>query len=225
MARSSDSDSWARTPASPTASSRSRRVTASSRPGHGSHGSTGASVPNGMSAPPSTSDAPWVAVRLRPGAPRATSRLGVHPQVDRLDRCGDPAATESRHIEWIGQLDVLEAGRERRPTDRRLEGVEAGSHRAVADGVDLGGDPVRRRSVGELGQPLGRREEQAERSGRRRRSIGLGLEGLAASPRCAMRASRRRTASSSRPSPGRDRPQACRPSAGHDGSPSRGPLP
>ncbi len=120
--------------------------------------------------------APWVATRLGPGAPGAPCRLGVHPQVDRLDGCGDPRrpnrGTSTGSASWTCSRRGVNAVR---PTVGSRASRQARTAPSPMAWIWVAIPCVAARSAS-AAEPLGWREEQAERSGRRRRAIGLGLE-------------------------------------------------
>ena len=129
------------------------RVTAHAIPGHGSGGSTGASVPNGMTAPPASSAPIGNARGVRAIAPQPASLVDVGAQVDRLHRGGDPERREPADVGRIDELRVLHARHQGRRPDGRGERVEGRAHRGVADPVDLRRDPQRRGPRRRLAQP------------------------------------------------------------------------
>ena len=157
----------------------STRVTAIDSPGHGSIGSTGASVPNATTAPRlDRAMRHRVAARLRPVAPERRAIARVGPDVDRLDRGRDPGRGEPGAIVRMEQLDVLEARHQRRPAGRRLEHVERGPDAPVADRVDLRRDPgVGRAPRDAASRSGGGQPDPALRAGRQR-PARLGLDRL-----------------------------------------------
>ena len=56
-----------------------------------------------------------------------------------------PERGEARDVGRGDELDVLHARHQRRPADRRRQGVKRRPDRRVPDPVDLGGDPQRGR--------------------------------------------------------------------------------
>ena len=70
--------------------------------------------------------------------------------MDGLDAGRDAGLREAAAIGRVEQLDVLESRHERHARGGRLEGVERGPDRRVADRVDLRGDPAGRRPRDEL---------------------------------------------------------------------------
>ena len=170
------------------------RVTAQATPGHGSTGSTGASVPVGMSAPVAR-DRPE---RIGPGvgavAPQPARLLRVAPDVDGLERRGDARARRTAA---------------RRPGGRAAcarSGARAASRRRSGRGRRARPGPPRRRSRGSGSRSRAPRPASAcaWSTSRRRephavpavRRLGLArrhARAARAGPPCATRASRRRT--------------------------------
>ncbi len=85
----------------------------------------------------------------------------------------------------------------------RLEGVERGPDRRIADRVDLRGDPAGRRSRDELAQPLGLGDPDAAPQVGRRAVARAPARCRPGARRSATRASRRRSTSASRSGPAR----------------------
>ena len=141
-ARSSDSASCGPYGGVPPASAASSRRTASAMPGHGSNGSTGASVPNAHDGARRRDRRPRVAVRLGPIAPQLPCLGGIGAEVDRLD-----AGRDRRPRRSCRDRPDRAAGRARAAASagtrggRRSEHLERGPDRRVPDGVDLRRDP------------------------------------------------------------------------------------
>ena len=122
-------------------------VTAAAMPRHGSGTSTGASVPNGMSAPAASSAANGKAFRVR--SPQATRIAGAsRAQVAGLDRCGDADARRSAARPAGPRAGRARPGGVRRRTAGQWrEDVERDPHRPIADAMDLDRDAARRGGV------------------------------------------------------------------------------
>ena len=149
----------ARTAASRPASAGPRGGPPARCPGHGSNGSTGASVPNAMTAPVRASERPGVAVAPRRGRPTARRACGrVRAEVDRLDARGDARRREPRPVGRVEQLDVLDARHERQRRAGRAPGRRARPGRR------------RRRSRGSASRSRPRRPVAASSAS----SLGLG---------------------------------------------------
>ena len=115
--------------------------------------------------------------------------------MDRLDAGHDAGRREPAAIGRVEQLDVLDLGHERDARRRRLEGVERGPHRRVADGVDLRRDAAGGRSFDELAQALGLGVPDAAPQLGRERTVRARARCRRGAPRSATRATRRRSTS------------------------------
>ena len=135
-------------------------------PGHGSNGSTGASVPNAMTAPVRARRRPRVAARLGAVAPQ---RAAPSPRptrggpAGRWPRC-PPRRTAAESSGWSSWTCSMRGISGRRAAVG-VEDVERGPDRRVADGVDLRRDPAGRRP---------RRRGPRARPGRSSRRRGAG---------------------------------------------------
>ncbi len=146
-------------------------------PGHGSGGSTGASVPKGRSVPARSRSARGNAKADR--VPQARCTAGsVREQVARLHRRGHAEGREARHVRRVHQLGVLEAVPGAAELRDPRQHVERGPHRAVADGMDLAGDACLGRPAGERSQLRGVEERHAPRATRRGAGRVIRLVGL-----------------------------------------------
>ena len=134
----------ARRPPATTARPGSRRTR---RPGHGSIGSTGASVPNGITRPRGGERPERVGPGVGAVAPQPARLLGVAADVDGLHRGGDAERGEPRHVvaasmscvcstRGIERRRARRSGRGRRarpgPPRRRCRGSRSRSRAAAA---------------------------------------------------------------------------------------------
>ena len=132
------------------------RVTAHAMPGHGSIGSTGASVPNGMTAPVARDRA-----TRRPASPRARPTGGA-PSPGRsgrgpAGRRRDPERGEARDVGRVEQLDVLDPGHERASRRRsgRARRARRGPPRRRSRGSGSRSRATRRASPAPAARPAG----------------------------------------------------------------------
>ena len=200
-ARSSVSASSGANGGVPAGQRASSRRTASASPGHGSNGSTGASVPNAMTAPVVGDAPPRVAVAPRRGRPTAGGPGRRRCRGGPAGRRRDPGRGEPGAIVGMEHLDVLDPGHERLAGGAGRQDVQGDPDRRVADGVDLRRDPAGRGPRDPLAQAVAVGHPDAAPALGRRAAGRARARCPRAAPPSATRATRRRSTSASRPAP------------------------